>query len=134
VKPRVLLADDHQGVIADLRALLDGEFDIVAAVADGPSLVAAAEALAHDVIVTDIEMPGFDGIAAAEKILGRDPDARIVFVTVHRDGAIVQKALAAGALGYVMKMTAGDELVEATRAALDGRRYVSAILRPLVGK
>jgi DNA-binding NarL/FixJ family response regulator len=87
---------------------------------DGYGLVAAADTLTPDVIITDIAMPGLDGMAAAGAILGRNPRARIVLVTVHNDTAMVQQALATGVLGYVLKLTAGEELVPATHAALDG--------------
>ena len=126
---RVLLADDHPSVAKDLRAVLEPEFDVIATVGDGYGLVTAAETLTPDVIVSDIAMPGLDGIAAAGEILRRNPRARIVFVTVHNDSEIVQKALATGVLGYVLKLTAGDELVPATHAALRGERYVSPLVR-----
>ena len=126
---QILLADDHPVVAEDLRTVLEAEFDVIATVGDGYELVAAAETLTPDVIVTDIGMPGLDGIAAAGEILRRNPSARIVFVTVHNDSEIVQKALATGVLGYVLKLTAGDELVPATHAALRGERYVSPLVR-----
>jgi DNA-binding NarL/FixJ family response regulator len=128
-RARVLLADDHPAVAKDLRALLGSEFDVVATVDDGYGLVASAETLTPDVIVTDIAMPGLDGMAAAGEILRRNPRARIVFVTIHNDSEIVQKALTTGVLGYVLKLTAGDELVPATHAALRGERYVSPSVR-----
>ena len=123
------LIDDHQEVIKYLREAVEREFEVIATVGDGNALVAAAETLAPDVIVTDIAMPGLNGIAAAAEILRRNSAARIVFVTVHNDSEIVQKALATGVLGYVLKLTAGDELVPATHAALRGERYVSPLVR-----
>jgi DNA-binding NarL/FixJ family response regulator len=126
---RVLLAEDHPAMAEGLRALLTSEFDVIATVGDGYGLVAAANALTPDVIVTDIAMPGLDGMAAAGEILQRNPSARIVFVTVHNDAEIVQQAFATGVLGYVLKLTAGDELVPATHAALRGERYVSPLVR-----
>ena len=126
---RVLLADDHPAVAEDLCAVLEPEFVVIETVGDGYGLVAAAEMLTPDVIVTDIAMPGLDGIAAASEILRRNPHARIVFVTVHNDSEIVEKALAIGGLGYVLKLTAGEELVPATHAALRGERYVSPLVR-----
>jgi DNA-binding NarL/FixJ family response regulator len=81
------------------------------------------------VIVADITMPGLDGIAAAGEILRKQPRARLVFVTVHHDAAMAQKGLAIGALGYVVKLRAGEELVPAIHAAPRGEPYVS----PLVG-
>src|SRR5262245_10847528 len=124
---RVLLADDDTTVLDDLRALLASEFEVVAAVSDGKALLSAVEALAPDVIVTDIAMPSPGGIAAAGEILRRSPSARIVFVTLHDEAEMVEKGLATGALGYGAKVAAGDDLVPAIRAALRGKPYVSAI-------
>lgn len=76
-RARVLLADDHPAVAKELCALLQTEFDVIATVGDGEALLAAAHALAPDVIVTDIAMPALDGIAAASEILRRNPAARI---------------------------------------------------------
>jgi DNA-binding NarL/FixJ family response regulator len=81
--------------------------------------------LAPDVIVSDIVMPGLNGIAAAAEILRRNSAARIVLVTVHNDLELVQKGLATGALGYVLKLTAGDDLVPAIHAVLRGERHLS---------
>jgi len=122
--PRVLLAEDHAEVAEQLRGVLASEFE-VATVGDGRALLEAAESLRPDVIITDIAMPGLDGIAATRAILRRNPAARIVIVTVHNAPALVQQGLAAGALGYVLKFDAGDELVPAVHAALRGERHVS---------
>ena len=131
MRPTVLLADDHRATAEQLRTLLQPHFDVVALVEDGRALVSAAARLTPDVIVTDISMPDLDGIEASALILRRDPQARIVFVTVHSDPMLVERGLAAGALGYVLKDAAGDDLVAAVRAALGGDRYVSrALLSP----
>ncbi len=111
--------------MARLHSLLQSEFDVVGSVEDGDALVHAAEALSPDVIVTDIAMPGIDGIAAALLIRRHDPDARIVFVTVHDESTLIEASFEAGALGYVLKDSAGDDLVTAIRAALSGRQFVS---------
>jgi len=121
----VLLAEDHAETAERLRRLLGVEFDVIASVEDGRALVDASERLSPDVIVADIEMPGVDGIAATTLIRRHAPDARIVLVTVHAESMLVEAGLAAGALGYVWKDTAGDELIPAVRAALAGRQYVS---------
>ena len=126
---RVLLAEDHAETAEQLRELLRPHFDVVALVEDGRSLVSAAAQLAPDVIVTDISMPGLDGIEACVLILRTDPQARIILVTVHSEPLLVERGLAAGALGYVLKDAAGDELVAAVHAALSGDRYVSRALR-----
>ena len=128
-RARVLLAEDHAAMAEHLRTVLAPEFDVIAIVRDGDTLLAAADALTPDVIVTDIGMPGRSGMAAAGEILRKHPQARIVFVTVHDDPVLVQQCLAAGALGYVLKLTAGEELRPAVQAALRGERYVSKAVR-----
>jgi DNA-binding NarL/FixJ family response regulator len=124
-RPRVLLAEDHADTAERLRKLLRVEFDVIAWVENGSALVDATKRLSPDVIVADIAMPGVDGLAAATLIRRNDPNARIVLVTVHSELMFVEAGLAAGALGYVLKDTAGDELVPAVHAALDGRQYLS---------
>ena len=128
-RPRVLLADDHPAVVKDLCAVLEREFDVVATVEDGAALVATFDALAPDVVVTDITMHGLDGIAAVGEILRKNPVPRIVFVTVHDEAEMVKKGLAMGVLGYVLKLTAGEDLVPAIHAALRGERHVSPLAR-----
>jgi DNA-binding NarL/FixJ family response regulator len=121
----VLLAEDHPETAERLRKLLRADFDVIASVEDGDALVDAAERLSPDVIVTDIAMPGVDGIEAVTLIRRHNPKARIVLVTVHSELMLVEAGLAAGALGYILKDAAGDELIPAVRAALSGDQYVS---------
>ena len=128
-RPRLLLADDHPETGRLLRGLLQPEFDVIAEVRDGRALVGAAERLSPDLIISDISMPGLDGITAAAEILRRDPAARIIFVTVYDDASLMKRGMETGALGYVLKMTAGDDLVPAVCAALRGERFVSLSLR-----
>jgi DNA-binding NarL/FixJ family response regulator len=126
--PRLLLADDHRETAALLRDLLESEFDVIAQVEDGLALVSAAERLLPDVIVSDITMPGLDGISAAAAILRQNPAARVVFVTVHGDPILVERGFEAGALGYVLKRAAAEELVPAIHSALRGERHASQVL------
>ncbi len=122
---RVLIADDHEEVLDDLRDMLEPEFKVVGAVSNGRALLTAAETLKPDVIVTDISMPEMSGIEAARKIIEKDPDSRIVLLTMHNDRALVEQGCAAGALGYSLKVKANQELPLAIYQALDGKRYIS---------
>ena len=122
-RPRVLLAEDHPGTARALCTLLEREFDVAAVVADGHALLREVEAIRPDVVVTDISMPGLDGITATEALLARHPTSRVVLVTVHDDPALVERGYATGALAYVMKDMATRELLPAVRTALRGERY-----------
>jgi DNA-binding NarL/FixJ family response regulator len=128
-RPRILLAEDHQQVADQLRALLETEYDVVGTVPDGDALVLAFETLRPQIVISDIGMPGADGFTAARTILKRDPAARIIFVTVRDEHAVVRRALELGACGYVLKGDAGEELLTAVRAALAGRIHVSTHAR-----
>ena len=121
---------DHRADRALLAGLLQPEFEVVGEAHDTLALGARRRALSPDVIVSDISMPGLDGIAAATQIVRRNPAARIVFVTVHCDPLLVERGFQAGALGYVIKGAAGDELIPAVRSALRGERHVSRELHP----
>jgi DNA-binding NarL/FixJ family response regulator len=124
-RARVLLADDHAATLRRWRGLLEPEFEVIATVSDGDSLVSEAERLCPDVIVTDIVMPGMSGIAAAAAILRRHPAVRVVFATIHADSTMLRRSLAAGGMGYVLKGRAGEEIVPAIRAALRGELHIS---------
>ena len=119
----MLLAEDQAANQMLLRALLETDFDVIGTVQDGQALVDAAARLCPDVVVTDIGMPVLDGIAAAATILRANPLVRVVFVTVHADPILVKRGWAVGGLGYVPKLTAGDELVPAVWAAVRGERW-----------
>lgn len=125
---RVLLADDHRIVAEGLKSLLAAEFDLLDVVEDGRAMVAAAKALRPDVIVADITMPHLNGIEALQEIEKFDPDVRIVFLTMHRDVAYARRAIQAGAVGYVLKHSAPEELVLAVRAAAQGRTFITPTL------
>jgi DNA-binding NarL/FixJ family response regulator len=128
-RPRVLLAEDHAMIAEELRKLLEPEFDVVATVADGNALLRAADDTHPDLIVSDIAMPGLDGIAATVALRARRPGTRVVLVTVHDDPGLAEQGYAAGALAYVLKRTAGRELLPALRAAMRDERYVSPSIR-----
>jgi DNA-binding NarL/FixJ family response regulator len=124
-KPRLLLADDHRIVLEGLRGMLEPEFEIVGAVADGCSMVAEARRLTPDVVVADISMPGLNGIEAARQIHAADERIRVVFLTMHADAGYAAGVVEAGASGFVLKHSAPQELIRAIREALQGRTYVT---------
>ena len=124
-RPTILLADDHHIVIEGLRHILEKDFDVIGVASDGQALVRAAANLKPDVIVADVSMPLLNGIEAARQIRKENPQARIVFLTMHPDPVYATEALDAGALGYVLKSAAGELLVTAIRQALEGRVYVT---------
>ena len=122
-RARVLVAEDHPGVAAALRGLLEREFEVIAVVEDGDTLLKVAAETDPDVVVTDIVMPQRDGIRATEVLIAQRPGVRVVLVTVHDDPELAQRGYAAGALACVLKRTAAHDLVPAVRAALRGERY-----------
>lgn len=122
---KILLADDHQIVAEGLARMLEAEFDVVGMAADGFALLNLARELKPDVIVCDISMPGLSGLDALEELLKANPAARVVMLTMHRKVAYAQQALNAGALGYVLKESAPEELILAVRAAASNRTFIS---------
>jgi len=122
---RVLLADDHRIVAEGLKRVLEIEFELVGMVEDGRALLAAVEELKPDVIVSDISMPELNGVEALEELKKVNPDVKLVFLTMHQNTAYARRALDAGALGYVLKHSATEELIMAVRAASMGRTFVS---------
>jgi DNA-binding NarL/FixJ family response regulator len=130
---RLLLADDHDIVIEGLRRVLDHPgFEIVGVVSDGRSLLRAAEDLQPDVIITDVTMPLLNGIEAVRQIREDNRSVKIVFLTMHPDVTFATEALAAGASGYVLKNSAGEELVTAIREAMKGCVYVTKSIAEVV--
>jgi DNA-binding NarL/FixJ family response regulator len=128
-KARILLADDHKIVVEGLRGLLQPEFDLVGTAENGLDLMAAAERLQPDVIVTDISMPLLNGIDAIRKLRQSGANAKVVFLTMHPDIVFATRALEAGASGYVLKHSAPDELITAIHEALRGGTFISGALR-----
>jgi DNA-binding NarL/FixJ family response regulator len=121
----VLLADDHAIVVEGLRRVLEPQYQVVGVVADGLALVEAAEQLSPDVIVADISMPLLNGIEAAREIRTANNRIKIVFLSMHPDVVYVSEALQAGGSAYVLKSSAGVEILKAIAEALQGRTFVT---------
>ena len=125
-RPRVLLAEDNALVATQIKALLETAYDVVGVVGSGEELVLEFERLSPEAIVTDIVMPGGGGLAAVRKIRAAHPGAAVVLLTVLDEPVMIRHGLSTGALGYVVKEDAGDELLPAVQAALEGREFISA--------
>jgi DNA-binding NarL/FixJ family response regulator len=122
----VLLADDH-GVLRDgVQRVLESNADIrvVAAVDDGQKAVEQALRLRPQVVVMDISMPALSGLEATRRIARSAPASAVVILSMHSSAELTREAFAAGAKGYLLKESAGDEVVKAVRAVAAGRRYL----------
>ncbi len=123
----IVVVDDH-GIVRDgLCALLDGHFHmkVIGSVANGKDAILSAERLKPDVIVMDLVLPELSGIDATSRILAALPLTRIVILSACDTSEHVFRALRAGARGYVLKESAGAELVQAVLAVVAGERYLS---------
>ena len=127
-RPRILLADDHKMFAEGLRGLLEDEFELVGTVADGHALVEAAHELKPDVIIVDISMPVLNGLDAIRRLKKEGTQARIIFLTMHADASLVAEAFRCGGSGYVLKQSAGEELIEVIGQVLAGGEYVSPLI------
>jgi DNA-binding NarL/FixJ family response regulator len=124
----LVLADDHAVVAEGLGALLREKFTLLRTVHDGRALVAAAAELNPDVVVTDISMPLLNGLDAIRQIKTARPATNIIVLTMHIEPDLAVQAFRAGALGYLLKASAGEELVEAVRQVAQGRAYLTSLI------
>lgn len=126
--PRVLLADDHSEIRDRIADMLKDNFDIVASVGNGQEALLATLTLKPDLLISDICMPIIDGIQLACKLRNFGCDTKIIILTVHNDADFVEAAFSSGALGYVLKLNVGTELIPAIQEALEGRQFTSELL------
>ncbi|MDO9068575.1 MAG: response regulator transcription factor [Deltaproteobacteria bacterium] len=133
---RVLLADDHTIMRQGLMALLKSEKDmeVIAEAANGLEAIHLARELTPCVIVMDMTMPEVNGIEATRQILEYNPDIRIIILSMVMDQSCVAEALKAGAMGYVLKDCASDELVVAIHTTMGGFPYLCREVTALVIK
>ncbi|HEV8542368.1 MAG TPA: response regulator transcription factor [Verrucomicrobiae bacterium] len=125
---RVLLADDHLILLEALKKLVEQTCQVVGTATDGHSLMASAEKLHPDVIVTDINMPNLNGLEACERLIKKAPDSRIIFLTVNEDLDTAKEAMRRGAFGYLLKKGAFAELLKAVQTVAAGRLYVTPMV------
>ena len=127
-KPRVIIADDHTMLVEAFEKLLSPECDVVAKVADGRALLAAVDDLRPDVVVLDLSMPLLNGLDAARQIKQTHPSVRLVFVTMNEDPDLAAQAFRMGGAAYLLKRSAGSELLTAIREAMRHRSYVTPLV------
>ena len=118
---RILLADDHPQILTLLQSLLEPDYRVVGTVEDGQSLLAAAQALQPDLVLTDIDMPVLNGIEAVRELHRLLPDCRVIFHSSHSEPEIMAAAFEAGASGYLIKGSS-QSLLSAIRTVI---RHVS---------
>lgn len=124
---RIVLADDHEMVRAGLRTLLEKHrgIEVVGEAADGPQLVELARTLLPDVVITDITMPGMNGVEATRRVLEIAPQVRVIALSMHSERPFVTAILRAGASAYLLKNSAASELLLAIEAVQRGETYLS---------
>lgn len=130
MKTRVVLADDHRILREGLASLMarESDLDLVATAEDGPSMLRAVREHVPDVLVTDISMPGLNGIDAVTRLSAELPQVQVLCLSVHDEDRLVLAMIEAGASGYVLKDSSFEELALAVRQVVLGRIYISPAL------
>jgi DNA-binding NarL/FixJ family response regulator len=126
-KIRLVLADDHPMIRAGFKTLLSqsNDIEIAGEAGNGQELIKVVGSVKPDVALIDVHMPGMSGLEALEKLHSSYPDIRFVVLTMHEEREYVQKALKAGAAGYLLKNIDRDELENAIRTVFKGGKYFS---------
>ena len=129
-KLRILLADDHKMVRDGLRLMIDSQRDmeVIGEAANGKEALEQARELKPDVIVMDLSMPEMNGLQATEQLKAERPEVKVVALTVHEDASYLVQLCKAGAVGYVLKRSAGDDLIRAIRAVAAGNLHFDPAL------
>lgn len=124
---RIFLVDDHPIVRQGIRKMLETEphLNVVAECGDGLETVQMIERVRPDVLIADLMMPGLNGIEVTRQSVQRLPGLRVIVLSMHQDDAYVLQAMRCGAMGYVLKNGNPNELTEAIREVMLGRRFLS---------
>jgi two-component system invasion response regulator UvrY len=123
-----MLVDDHAVVRMGFKMLLEtsGDIEVIAEAQSGEEAIKFYMEYKPDVVVMDITMPGMGGIEATERILNKESAAKILILSAHEDSVHPRRVLNAGAMGYVTKRSAAEELIKAIRAVASGKKYIEA--------
>lgn len=125
---RILIADDHQLLADACKSLLEPEFKVAGVVTDGHRLIAAATEFRPDIIILDIHMPHLNGLDAGAQVKQKFPGVKLVFLTMTMGADVAAEAFRRGASAYVLKQSAGEELLLAVRMVNEGSSYLSPLL------
>jgi DNA-binding NarL/FixJ family response regulator len=125
IRPRVLLADDHQMLAEALKSVVEPRCEVVGTVSDGRALLEAAARLQPDIVVLDIGMPQLNGLDAGRQLKHSLPKVKLIFMTMHEDPYLVGEAFRAGASAFLLKEAAVSELTEAIDRVLKGDTYTT---------
>lgn len=126
--PRIVFADDHRMVAEGIERLLDEEFELIALAQDGESLLEIIRREEPDLVLSDVNMPGGNGLDVLKTLRSEGDTTPFVFLTMHAEPALAAAAIRAGANGYVLKVSAGEDLLNALRQVLAGNTYVTPSL------
>ena len=131
---RIFIADDHAIFRQGLRSLIEGRsgMEVIAEAEDGRAAVRMTRELSPDVVVIDVTMPDLNGVEATRQIHQQNPAVKVIVLSMHPDRHIVQEALKAGALGYVLKSYLFDELQRALDAVAANRHYLSPRITDII--
>lgn len=131
-KARILLADDHTLVAEAFKRLLEPDCEVVATVADGRALLRVAPQLNPDLVLVDLNMPLLNGLDASAQLKQALPNIKIIVLTMNEDPEIAAETLGKWASGYLLKKSAGSELLKAVHEVLRGRKYITPALQDAV--
>jgi DNA-binding NarL/FixJ family response regulator len=129
-KYKILLVDDYPPVRRMVKSLIEAnaEFLVVGELGDGSALLKFLETSSAEMVIMDISMPFMSGFEAARRVKERHPEVKVLILSIHNYQEYVERALAAGAEGYLLKEEAGDELLAAITSLRAGRSYISSRL------
>jgi DNA-binding NarL/FixJ family response regulator len=127
-RPRTILADDHTLLVDALKNLIEPEFDVVGTFSDGCSLVERGPQLDPAVIVLDVGMPIMNGLSAGQELKRKLPLVKLIYLTMNQDPDIAGEAFRLGASAFLVKQSAGSELLQALRQAMRGGYYVTPLI------
>jgi DNA-binding NarL/FixJ family response regulator len=127
-KPRIILADDHTILLDALKNMIQPEFEVVATCSDGRELIKAAAEFNPSIIVLDIGMPTMNGLSAGQRLKQMLPTVKLVYLTMNQDPDMASEAFRLGASAYLLKTSAGAELIRALREVVRGGTYITPVM------